>query len=268
MPREVVSDCNDKRAEDASGRCYCMHTTLITPQQLAAQLERPGLGGHRLPLRSRAPALGRAAAYASGHIPDALYAHLDHDLSGPAPPRPGGIRCRRSTSWPTRLGRLGYRCARCRWSPTTRARERTPRGCGGCCAGWGTRAGRGTRRRLRGLAGGAAAAEHAPPTRARRGASVPQRPPAHRHASGAESRRRARERGARAAARSLLVDARSADRFAGRERDHRPCRRPHPGRAQPSLHATTWTPHGRFLAAASCARGGATTLGGGAAGRS
>ena len=56
------------------------HTTLIDAAALAA-LEQPVIVDCRFDLKD--PARGEAA-YAEGHIPGALYAHLDRDLSNPA----------------------------------------------------------------------------------------------------------------------------------------------------------------------------------------
>ena len=64
-----------------------MYTTLIEPAELAAPLSRSaGAEGDWTILDCRfdlaRPDWG-ASAYAAGHVPKALYAHLDHDLSGP-----------------------------------------------------------------------------------------------------------------------------------------------------------------------------------------
>ena len=56
-------------------------TTLITPRQLAARLEDRDLAVIDCRFDLARPQWGREA-YASGRIPHALYAHLDHDLSG------------------------------------------------------------------------------------------------------------------------------------------------------------------------------------------
>jgi thiosulfate/3-mercaptopyruvate sulfurtransferase len=56
-------------------------TTLITPRQLAARLEDRDLAVIDCRFDLARPAWGREA-YASAHVPHALYAHLDHDLSG------------------------------------------------------------------------------------------------------------------------------------------------------------------------------------------
>jgi thiosulfate/3-mercaptopyruvate sulfurtransferase len=64
-----------------------MYTTLIEPEELAAPLSRSaGAEGDWTILDCRfdlaRPDWG-ASAYAAAHVPKALYAHLDHDLSGP-----------------------------------------------------------------------------------------------------------------------------------------------------------------------------------------
>jgi thiosulfate/3-mercaptopyruvate sulfurtransferase len=64
-----------------------MFTTLIEPAELAAPLARSaGAEGDWTIIDCRfdlaRPDWG-ASAYAAGHVPNALYAHLDHDLSGP-----------------------------------------------------------------------------------------------------------------------------------------------------------------------------------------
>ena len=56
-------------------------TTLITPRQLAARLEERDLAVIDCRFDLARPQWGREA-YASARIPHALYAHLDHDLSG------------------------------------------------------------------------------------------------------------------------------------------------------------------------------------------
>jgi thiosulfate/3-mercaptopyruvate sulfurtransferase len=56
-------------------------TTLITPRQLAARLEDRDLAVIDCRFDLGRPGWGREA-YASARIPRALYAHLDHDLSG------------------------------------------------------------------------------------------------------------------------------------------------------------------------------------------
>jgi thiosulfate/3-mercaptopyruvate sulfurtransferase len=92
-----------------------MYTTLIETSELAELLQR-------LQLRSPPIAAGvslidcrfdlsrpdsGAAAYATGHIPGAVYAHLDHDLSGPVTPQSGRHPLPSREAFATTLGRLG-----------------------------------------------------------------------------------------------------------------------------------------------------------------
>ncbi|HVW68795.1 MAG TPA: hypothetical protein VHB68_07450, partial [Steroidobacteraceae bacterium] len=70
-----------------------MYSTLIEPEELARPLARgAGTASAWVVLDCRfdlaRPEWG-ANAYAAGHIPGALYAHLDRDLSGPITPRSG-----------------------------------------------------------------------------------------------------------------------------------------------------------------------------------
>lgn len=65
-----------------------MYTTLIEPQELAAHLADPQWAVVDCRFDLARPAWG-AAAYAAGHIPHALYAHLEHDLSGAHTPDTG-----------------------------------------------------------------------------------------------------------------------------------------------------------------------------------
>jgi thiosulfate/3-mercaptopyruvate sulfurtransferase len=65
----------DRHASDMS------QTTLITPRQLAARLEDRDLAVIDCRFDLARPQWGREA-YTSARIPHALYAHLDHDLSG------------------------------------------------------------------------------------------------------------------------------------------------------------------------------------------
>ncbi|HZT03803.1 MAG TPA: sulfurtransferase [Steroidobacteraceae bacterium] len=65
-----------------------MSQTLITPRQLAARLEDPDLAVIDCRFDLLRPQWGREA-YASARIPHALYADLDHDLSGRRSPSTG-----------------------------------------------------------------------------------------------------------------------------------------------------------------------------------
>ena len=70
-----------------------MYTTLIEPAELAAPLSRHAAGHSDWVVVDCRFELARpdwgASAYAAGHIPGALYAHLDRDLSGPMTPTSG-----------------------------------------------------------------------------------------------------------------------------------------------------------------------------------
>ena len=92
-----------------------MYTTLIETSELAELLQRLQLRSHpsgagvslidcRFDL-SR-PDWG-ATAYAAGHIPGAVYAHLDHDLSGAVTPESGRHPLPSHEAFAATLGRLG-----------------------------------------------------------------------------------------------------------------------------------------------------------------
>jgi thiosulfate/3-mercaptopyruvate sulfurtransferase len=70
-----------------------MYTTLIEPGELAAPPSRSATTDSDWAILDCRFDLPRpdwgAAAYAAGHIPTALYAHLDRDLSGPVTPASG-----------------------------------------------------------------------------------------------------------------------------------------------------------------------------------
>jgi thiosulfate/3-mercaptopyruvate sulfurtransferase len=65
-----------------------MPSTLIEPLELAAHLDDAGWAIIDCRFDLARPDWG-AQAYAAGHIPHALYAHLDHDLSAPRTARSG-----------------------------------------------------------------------------------------------------------------------------------------------------------------------------------
>jgi thiosulfate/3-mercaptopyruvate sulfurtransferase len=65
-----------------------MYSTLIDVSQLGALVGRPEVVILDCRFELAAPEAG-AAAYAAGHIPGAQYAHLDRDLSGPTGPQTG-----------------------------------------------------------------------------------------------------------------------------------------------------------------------------------
>jgi thiosulfate/3-mercaptopyruvate sulfurtransferase len=70
-----------------------MYTTLIEPAELAAPLSRNAATDSDWAVLDCRFDLPRpdwgTAAYAGGHVPTALYAHLDRDLSGPVTPESG-----------------------------------------------------------------------------------------------------------------------------------------------------------------------------------
>ena len=70
-----------------------MYTTLIEPEELAAPLAHNATGMSDWAVLDCRFDLARpdwgAAAYEAGHLPRALYAHLDHDLSGAISPGTG-----------------------------------------------------------------------------------------------------------------------------------------------------------------------------------
>lgn len=62
-----------------------MFTTLVSPELLAAHLDDPGWAVVDCRFSLQDTERGRRA-YCDGHIPGAVYAHLDEDLSGPVVP--------------------------------------------------------------------------------------------------------------------------------------------------------------------------------------
>ena len=121
----------------------------------------------------RDPHWGERAVRAGAHSAARCMPHLDRDLSGRASrarsgrhPLPAIAAARGARS------AARHRCAACRWSPTTRATAPTPRACGGCCAGSGTRAWRCSNGGFAAWQRGRAAAERAAPRPARRAASA------------------------------------------------------------------------------------------------
>ncbi len=210
-----------------------MYTTLIEPHELAAHLGNPDWAILDCRFDLARPAWG---ADSLGPVTSPVHStpHLERDLSGRGDARdraaPAAGRRRRS---PPPSGASGS-TRTCRWSPTTRGRGRTPRGCGGSLRWLGHRA-------VAVLNGGLAAWQRAglpvstadeqrAPRRLR--AAAGRR--AHRHQQ--RDRRLACERGARA--RRAAAGRRPQRRpLRGRERDPRPGRRPRPRRAQPSIRA-------------------------------
>ena len=81
-------------------------TTLITPRQLAARLEDRDLAVIDCRFDLARPQWG-CEAYASARIPRALYAHLDHDLSGKTSPSTGRHPLPPIDGFAARLGQWG-----------------------------------------------------------------------------------------------------------------------------------------------------------------
>jgi thiosulfate/3-mercaptopyruvate sulfurtransferase len=83
-----------------------MPDTLITPRQLAARLEDPDLAVLDCRFDLARPEWGREG-YAAARIPHALYAHLDRDLSGPLSPSKGRHPLPEVSALAARLGDWG-----------------------------------------------------------------------------------------------------------------------------------------------------------------
>ena len=81
-------------------------TTLITPRQLAARIEERDLAVIDCRFDLGRPQWGREA-YASGRIPHAQYAHLDRDLSGKIAPSTGRHPPPAPEKFAARLGQWG-----------------------------------------------------------------------------------------------------------------------------------------------------------------
>jgi thiosulfate/3-mercaptopyruvate sulfurtransferase len=81
-------------------------TTLITPRQLAARIEERDLAVIDCRFDLARPQWGREA-YASARIPHAQYAHLDHDLSGKVTPTTGRHPLPPHDEFAARLGQWG-----------------------------------------------------------------------------------------------------------------------------------------------------------------
>ncbi len=115
------------------------HRSLISVAQLAPHIADPDWLRPRLPFRPRKTRWGER--FTRGHVPNALYAHLDRDLSAVSLPAPGGIRCPQpEASRPPR--RAGESTRKRRSWPTTQGPAAYASRCGGCCVGSGTRASR------------------------------------------------------------------------------------------------------------------------------
>jgi len=83
-----------------------MFTTLIEPAELAAHLEDPQWAIIDCRFELASPEWGERA-WASGHIPHALYAHLERDLSGPRTPQSGRHPLPEVSALAATLGRFG-----------------------------------------------------------------------------------------------------------------------------------------------------------------
>jgi thiosulfate/3-mercaptopyruvate sulfurtransferase len=104
-----LRDCNGKTSKQkmhSIRKGASMFTTLIEPAELAASLADPRC----VVLDCRfelAQADWGARAYASGHIPHALYAHLERDLAGAVTPESGRHPLPDVAKWSATLGRWG-----------------------------------------------------------------------------------------------------------------------------------------------------------------
>ena len=83
-----------------------MYSTLIDVSQLGALVGRPEVVILDCRFELAAPDAG-AAAYAAGHIPGSQYAHLERDLSGPAGPTTGRHPLPEPDRFAITLGRWG-----------------------------------------------------------------------------------------------------------------------------------------------------------------
>jgi thiosulfate/3-mercaptopyruvate sulfurtransferase len=92
-PIRAGHDCSDKpgkqkmHAGQASSE-NTMHSTLIEASELATRVDRPDWAIVDCRFDLTRPEWG-ASAYAAAHIPNAVYANLDRDLSGPVGPHTG-----------------------------------------------------------------------------------------------------------------------------------------------------------------------------------
>jgi len=238
-----------------------MYTTLIEPAELAARaatdwavvdcrfdLARPDWG---------------AAAYATGHVPNALYAHLDRDLSGPITSTTGRHPLPSREPLAATFGRWGIDAA------VQVVAYDQGNGAYASRLWWLLRwAGH---QKVAVLNGGFAAWQQAAlPTQT----TVTERPPrqftfhagAEAVVSTAELERAVRD-GTLASGAAVLVDARAADRFAGENETIDPVAGHIPG-ARNHPFARNVDAQGRFLPAAELRERWTATLGAGAARRS
>ena len=83
-----------------------MYTTLIEPTDLAAHMDDTDWAVLDCRFELLRPEAG-AEAYSQAHIPHAIYAHLDRDLSGPVTPTSGRHPLPVPEAWVATLGRWG-----------------------------------------------------------------------------------------------------------------------------------------------------------------
>ncbi len=83
-----------------------MYTTLIEPAELAARTDDTDWAVLDCRFELLRPEAG-ANAYAQGHVPHAIYAHLEHDLSGPVTPTSGRHPLPALEAFVATLGRWG-----------------------------------------------------------------------------------------------------------------------------------------------------------------
>ena len=181
--------------------------------------------------------------WAAGHLPGALYAHLDRDLSGASAPGRNGRHPLPARADVAAHGRpLGHRARRARSWPTTPRAGLMRRAPGGCCAGWATTAVGGARRRPR-RPGWPPAARWTRPCRRH---ARPHRPTPPRRRSMPTIATEALQA---ALGQRPLLDARAAERFRGEVEPLDPVAGHIPG-ATLRFFRTTWHADGRFKPAA------------------
>jgi len=202
-----------------------MPTTLIEPDELATFLGRPDWVIVDCRFELTKPEWG-AGAYATSHIPGAVYAHLDRDLSGPVEAHTGRHPLPSLQKLAATLGRLGIgraavgeagRGPALQGSRTQVVAYDQGNGAYGARLWWLLRwAGH---REVAVLNGGFAAWQRAAlPVSADSTAPVPRKfepQPANVDCVTAGELGEAVASGALASGKSLLIDARAADRFAG-----------------------------------------------------
>src|SRR5450755_2084498 len=90
----------------ASENAWPMYTTLIEVAELATAMADPRCAILDCRFELAQPQWG-ARAYAAGHIPHALYAHLDRDLAGAVRPDSGRHPLPSLAEWAATLSRWG-----------------------------------------------------------------------------------------------------------------------------------------------------------------